>query len=147
MGDRDEQYITLRQQDNARGYWLALVIGVHNIKHISPERCLLDPAAKDKIVQAVVTLPGNTSLPGLTPVGPGTYAISGGNHTYFGFAAGSMKAYIVSLAIELCVGTGLRALCWTLSTSMMNSIAAIPLILIVNQQGHSGRQAIGFRWR
>lgn len=69
---------------------------------MSPELRLLEPTTKDQIVEAVVTLPGNTSLPGLTPVGPDIYAISGGNHTYFSFAAGSTKVYVVSLAIEPC---------------------------------------------
>lgn len=96
----------------------------------SPELLVLNPKATDPTVKAIATLPGVTSLAGLTPIGPGLYAVSGGNHTSFSYEKGSMKVFVVSLKhspenpswIE---GTVVKSIP-VVDTNMLNGMAAVP---------------------
>ncbi|KAI0377929.1 hypothetical protein F5Y04DRAFT_167947 [Hypomontagnella monticulosa] len=95
-----------------------------------PDLLVLDPTAAEPTAKTVVTLPGVSTLAGLTPIGPGLYAVSGGNHTSFSFEKGSMKVFVVSLkqsaedpsSIE---GTVVKTIP-VVDTSMLNGMAAVP---------------------
>ncbi|KAJ7027320.1 hypothetical protein C8F04DRAFT_965357, partial [Mycena alexandri] len=57
----------------------------------------LNPNAAEPKAERLVTLPGNTGLSGIAPLAGDLYAISGGVHTHFSGAEGSMKLYVVSV--------------------------------------------------